>query len=189
MKTLATFAVTLLASSVAFAGSTIVEDDDYNQYESNQIVSSADDRNFKSRSSFPNKRAATGNNVFIFSPASLTWAAYDSNGNLVRSGRGSGGKLWCGDVGRPCRTPAGSYKVYRKGSAACKSNTYPLNVGGAEMPHCMFFSGGYSIHGSADVPNYNASHGCIRVHPSDARWLSQNFVKIGTTVIVGSYRH
>lgn len=55
------------------------------------------------------------------------------------------------------------------------------------MPYCMFFRGNYAIHGSPDVPNYNASHGCIRVLPSAARWLSRNFIRIGTTVIVRSY--
>ncbi|HAT9080505.1 TPA: L,D-transpeptidase family protein, partial [Legionella pneumophila subsp. pneumophila] len=34
---------------------------------------------------------------------------------------------------------------------------------------------------------YNASHGCVRVKPQDARWLSQNFIKIGTKVIIKSY--
>ena len=59
--------------------------------------------------------------------------------------------------------------------------------GGAPMPYCMFFSKYYAIHGSPDVPGYNASHGCIRVKPSAARWLYHNFLKIGSKVIVKSY--
>jgi lipoprotein-anchoring transpeptidase ErfK/SrfK len=51
----------------------------------------------------------------------------------------------------------------------------------------MFFSKHYAIHGSSDVPNYNASHGCVRVKPKDARWLHKNFMHIGTTVIIKSY--
>jgi lipoprotein-anchoring transpeptidase ErfK/SrfK len=51
----------------------------------------------------------------------------------------------------------------------------------------MFFHGGYAIHGSYQVPGYNASHGCIRVHPSDAEWLSDNFVRYGTKVVVKPY--
>ncbi len=137
---------------------------------------------------FPGKREATGNKVFVFSPALSQWAAYDKNGNLVRTGRASGGKLWCADVGRSCRTPQGKFRVYKKGNAACKSSKYPLGTGGAAMPYCMHFNGGYAIHGSPHVPNYPASHGCIRVTPQDAHWLHQNFINVGTSVEVTGYR-
>ncbi len=41
------------------------------------------------------------------------------------------------------------------------------------MPHSIFFRGGYAIHGSYDVNHLGrpASHGCIRLHPSDAAEL------------------
>lgn len=140
---------------------------------------------------FARKRPATGKEVFIFSPRLLEWAAYDRNGNLVRTGRASGGSNYCHDVGRSCRTPRGKFSVYHKGTADCRSSIYPKRrngpSGGARMPHCMFFKGGYAIHGSADVPMYNASHGCIRVIPSDAAWLSRNFLRHGSTVIVANY--
>ncbi len=55
------------------------------------------------------------------------------------------------------------------------------------MPYCMFFSKYYAIHGSYDVPGYNASLGCIRVTPKDARWLNYNFIRVGTPVIVRHY--
>jgi lipoprotein-anchoring transpeptidase ErfK/SrfK len=51
----------------------------------------------------------------------------------------------------------------------------------------MFFSKHYAIHGSPDVPNRNASHGCIRVKPRDAAWLHRHFIRMGTKVIVKSY--
>jgi lipoprotein-anchoring transpeptidase ErfK/SrfK len=51
----------------------------------------------------------------------------------------------------------------------------------------MFFSQYYAIHGSYEVPNYNASHGCVRVKPSDAKWLSSNFISIGTKVVIQPY--
>lgn len=137
--------------------------------------------------SHPSKQKGTGNRVFVFSPAKLSWAAYDESGNLVRSGRASGGRHYCPDVGRSCRTPSGTFKVYSKGGSDCKSSKYPLGVGGAPMPYCMFFHGGYAIHGSPDVPDHNASHGCIRVHPADSHWLSTQFIKHGTTVRVTGY--
>lgn len=41
------------------------------------------------------------------------------------------------------------------------------------MPYSIFFNGGYAIHGSYDVRHLGmpASHGCIRLHPSDAEEL------------------
>tara|TARA_B100000989_G_scaffold299022_2_gene292097 strand:- start:25103 stop:25669 length:567 start_codon:yes stop_codon:yes gene_type:complete len=136
---------------------------------------------------FPQTREANGRNTFIFDPKHLMWGAYDANGQLVNQGAASGGKGYCADIGRSCRTPSGSYAVYRKGGAGCKSTKYPVGKGGAPMPYCMFFNGGYAVHGSPHVPGYNASHGCIRVPPSDAAWLSQNFMSNGTKVIVKSY--
>lgn len=126
-------------------------------------------------------------NEFVFNPRSLSWVAINHNGKVVRSGKASGGSHYCKDIHRSCRTPTGTYYVISKGSASCRSSRYPVGKGGAAMPYCMFFSKYYAIHGSYDVPNYNASHGCIRVQPHDAKWLNHNFIKIGTKVIVKPY--
>lgn len=124
--------------------------------------------------------------TFVYNPRSLKWTA-THNGKVVRAGRASGGRHYCPDVKRACRTPSGSYSVLSKGGPGCKSSRYPVGKGGAPMPHCMFFSKNYAIHGSPDVPNHNASHGCIRVKPSEARWLNRNFLDIGSKVVVKSY--
>lgn len=137
--------------------------------------------------SMPSKRPATGGRVFVFNPKRLAWGAYNANGELIRSGRASGGKGYCRDVRRRCRTPIGHFRVYRKGSSGCRSSKFPLGRGGAPMPYCMFFYHGFAIHGSPDVPNYNASHGCVRVLPSAAQWLHGNFIRHGTKVIVQPY--
>ena len=126
-------------------------------------------------------------NTFVFSPHTLKWKAINSNGKVVRTGRGSGGRSYCKDIKRSCRTPSGTYSIISKRGANCRSSRYPLGKGGAPMPYCMFFSKHYAIHGSPDVPNYNASHGCVRVKPNDARWLHKNFIHIGTKVIIKSY--
>jgi lipoprotein-anchoring transpeptidase ErfK/SrfK len=131
--------------------------------------------------------ASSYSNTFVFNPRAHTWSAIDNSGNVVRTGRASGGSSYCKDIHRSCRTPTGTFSVWSKGSASCKSSRYPRPHGGAPMPYCMFFSKYYAIHGSYDVPNYNASHGCVRVTPSDAAWLSKNFIHIGTTVKVKSY--
>lgn len=133
------------------------------------------------------KLLVLASNTFIFNPRSLTWKAINENGSVIRSGRASGGRGYCPDIRRSCRTPSGTYRIISKGSASCRSSRYPLGGGGAKMPYCMFFSKYYAIHGSYDVPNYNASHGCIRVTPGDAYWLHRNFIRIGTKVIVKSY--
>jgi len=148
-----------------------------------------------SGSSFSSQRAATGQKVLIFDPSIQAWAAYDEEGNLIRTGHGSGGKDWCADVGSRCRTPAGKYAVYDKRDAGCFSRKFPVGVGGAPMPYCMFFHGGYAFHASNDVPNYHASHGCVRLFYQDARWLNLNFVDLpnkadgtrGTQVIILPY--
>ncbi len=126
-------------------------------------------------------------NTFVFNPRTHRWKAINDNGKVVRSGRASGGRHYCKDVRRACRTPTGTFRIISKRGASCRSSRYPVGRGGAPMPYCMFFSKYYAIHGSPDVPNYNASHGCIRVTPSSARWLHRNFIRIGTKVIVKSY--
>jgi len=135
----------------------------------------------------PEQIAAYGEKVFIFSPKLLTWAAYDSNGELVRKGHGSAGRGYCPDIHRACHTPTGSFRVQSKRGADCKSSIYPRPRGGAKMPYCMFFHKQYAVHGSYDVPDYNASHGCVRVYPQDAQWLNSTFMSIGTKVIVKPY--
>lgn len=126
-------------------------------------------------------------NTFVFNPRTHSWSAINQHGKVIRAGRASGGRNYCPDIHRSCRTPTGTYTIVSKGGPECRSSRYPVGRGGAEMPYCMFFSHYYAIHGSYDVPPYNASHGCIRVFPSEARWLNHNFMKIGTRVIVKPY--
>lgn len=156
-----------------------------NEKSFNQHVNLA--ANKKHARGFAQQRKATGNRVFIFDPRRLMWAAYSAQGKLIKTGRASGGKGYCPDVRRSCRTPRGNFKIYSKGSSSCRSSKYPIGRGGAPMPYCMFFHRGYAIHGSPNVPSHNASHGCIRVKPAAAKWLHRNFIQHGTSVIVRPY--
>lgn len=174
----------ILTSSLIMTGCQSTTDTSVRMVDTSQFVSQPPPR---PSYSFPSTRPATGKKVFIVDPNHLMWGAYDHNGHLVNQGRASGGKNYCPDVGRACKTPSGTFHVKRKGNANCKSSKFPVGRGGAPMPYCMFFYHGFAIHGSPDVPNYNASHGCVRVLPSDARWLSQHFMEHGTTVIVKPY--
>ncbi len=56
------------------------------------------------------------------------------------------------------------------------------------MPHSIFFRGGYAIHGSYETGRLGqpASHGCIRLHPEDARELYGLVRNSGGTRIVVS---
>lgn len=148
------------------------------------------DNDMKGASHFSRHRSTHGRRTFVFDPEHQAWAAYDEKGSRVNTGRASGGKIYCADVGRGCRTIVGRFTISRKGGADCESTAYPIETnGGAPMPYCMHFSSkGYAIHGSNDVPDYNASHGCIRVTPIAAKWLSHHFVQIGTAVVVLPYR-
>lgn len=119
--------------------------------------------------------------------SNLTWSAYDSNGELMRSGRISSGKEYCPDIGKNCETITGIFTIFRKGDESCKSTIYPIGRGGAPMPYCMFFHGGYALHGSKSVPNYNASHGCVRMSPEDAEWLNETFAIEGVTKVHTHY--
>ncbi|HRE32880.1 MAG TPA: L,D-transpeptidase, partial [Candidatus Berkiella sp.] len=54
----------------------------------------------------------------------LTWGAYDGTGELIRSGRVSGGKDYCPDIDRECKTVTGRFTIFRKGGEDCKSTIY-----------------------------------------------------------------
>ncbi len=101
---------------------------------------------------FFSSSAFAGNRIQV-NLGNQTWKAYDDGGRLVNSGHVSGGKKYCPDIRRACRTPTGTYTVYSKGGSGCKSSRFPVGRGGAPMPYCMFFKGGYALHGSNSVPN------------------------------------
>lgn len=130
-----------------------------------------------------------GTKTIIVALSALAWGAYSSEGQLIKWGPLSGGKDYCPDVNRGCRSKIGAHAVYEKRGAGCISTKFPVGEGGAPMPYCMFYYGGYALHGSPAVPGYHASHGCIRLFIEDARWLNQEFIdkETDTRVIVLPY--
>ena len=141
---------------------------------------------------FSKHRDVKGKKLFVFDPKADAWAAYDTQGDRVMTGSASGGMDYCKDINQPCRTATGTYHVFNKKGEDCKSNEYPIAldgnvIGGAKMPYCMHFHDGYAIHAAYEVPKYNSSHGCIRVLPGAAKWLNQNFIDVGTEVLVLPY--
>jgi len=132
-----------------------------------------------------------GEKVIIVSvnPSVLAWGAYDTQGTLQAWGPISSGKNWCPDLNRGCHTPLGTFAIYNKEGRGCRSTKFPIPRGGAPMPYCMFFHGGFALHGSYEVPGYNASHGCVRIFVPDAKWLNQEFVEDkNVKVIIGNNR-
>lgn len=137
-------------------------------------------------SPFDKQIAPPAEKIIIVDPNKQAWAAYDPNGNLVKWGPASTGRDFCPDIGAGCRTQSGQFSVYSKGGEGCISSKFPVPYGGAPMPYCMFFNKGYALH-AAELPGYNASHGCVRMFYDDAYWLSKEFVEKGTKVIVHPY--
>ena len=82
-------------------------------------------------------------------------------------------------------TPNGTYHPQRMERSWFSREYY-----NSPMPHSIFFHGGYAIHGSYEINQLGgpASHGCIRLHPSNAATLFA-LVKsqgMGATTIVVS---
>jgi lipoprotein-anchoring transpeptidase ErfK/SrfK len=80
-----------------------------------------------------------------------------------------GSFVWDVSTGRKgFTTPLGKYKPY-----LLKKMHYSSKYENAPMPHSIFYHGGYAIHATEAVGKLGrpASHGCIRLHPRNARWL------------------
>lgn len=173
----------LLTGCVELDESTLITDDNGHPHRTTHYL-----RDKRGRDYFPMKIPSIRRKQFIFDPKAYAWAAYDADGNRVMTGSASGGKDFCEDAGQPCRTVTGTFRVYNKRGAECRSGEYPVETtGGAKMPYCMYFYQGYTIHAAFEVPYGNTSHGCVRVLPSAAKWLNEQFITLGTRVVVLSY--
>ena len=77
-------------------------------------------------------------------------------------------------------TPRGSFAVYREVNQMHSST---LELGDMWRP--KFFTGGIAVHGSASVPAFPASHGCVRVSNSAMNWIWDTWgAPSGTPVVV-----
>jgi lipoprotein-anchoring transpeptidase ErfK/SrfK len=73
-------------------------------------------------------------------------------------------------------TPLGTYRP-----VLLKRMHRSTLYGGAPMPHSIFFSGNYAIHGTTETDRLGtpASAGCIRLHPDDAETLFGYVLEVG----------
>ena len=55
-----------------------------------------------------------------------------------------------------------------------------------DVPYVMYFYQGYGLHGTYWHHNFGhpMSHGCVNLPTSEAEWLYDNFVDVGTPVHV-----
>ncbi len=91
---------------------------------------------------------------------------------LVLADRGRPYRVYHTSSGSPVTpTVFGSYRFYRQ--------DYGTNAKG--MVHSSYFIGGYAIHGYPSVPNYPASHGCLRV-PIPSALSIFNWIDIGDPI-------
>jgi lipoprotein-anchoring transpeptidase ErfK/SrfK len=85
---------------------------------------------------------------------------------------------WKVSTARPgYHTPRGTYRVQRTAKVY-----YSRKYDNSPMPNSVFFKGGYAIHGSYYVRSLGrpASHGCVRLHPSNAARLYNLVQKYGS---------
>jgi peptidoglycan hydrolase-like protein with peptidoglycan-binding domain len=77
-------------------------------------------------------------------------------------------------------TPRGSFAVYRE-----ENRMYASRLELGDMWRPKFFTGGIAVHGSASVPAFPASHGCVRVSNSAMDWIWDTWgAPSGTPVVV-----
>lgn len=92
---------------------------------------------------------------------------------------------WKVSTGRPgYGTPGGVYHPQMMAARWFSRKYY-----NSPMPHSVFFHGGFAIHGSYEIARLGgpASHGCIRLHPSNAAVLFGIIQREGmgaTTIVV-----
>ena len=74
------------------------------------------------------------------------------------------------------RTPVGRYKAEWL-SRYHRSRKYD----NAPMPWAVFFYGGYAVHGTTEIKRLGrpASHGCVRLHPENAKIFFSLVKKVG----------
>jgi peptidoglycan hydrolase-like protein with peptidoglycan-binding domain len=103
------------------------------------------------------------------------------NGHLLatlHTSTGGGYTYSQGGMSGVAVTPLGVFHTYYQVN---KWDVGPL--GG--LYHPKYFSGGVALHGAYDIPNYPASHGCVRLSIPAMDWIwASNVDPLGTTIKV-----
>lgn len=139
-----------------------------------QLVVPPFDIDWNSIAPFPQSGYADAYDTIVFDPRNLAWAHY-LNGQLIAWGPAVGGKDWCANIGRECRTDVGVFHFTEAANANRRSSAYPIGCHGsgcAPMPRFLRFTDwGQGIH-ARSMRGANASHGCVGVFEADSVYLS-----------------
>lgn len=106
-------------------------------------------------------------NVAVASTVSITVDL--SEQTMYVSVRGQPAYVWPVSTGRKgYRTPTGTFTPQRM-----YTSYFSRKYDNAPMPYTIFYSGGFAIHGTTAFKSLGrpASHGCVRLHPDNARLL------------------
>ena len=84
-------------------------------------------------------------------------------------------------------TPNGTFRPQRMARTYFSRKYY-----NSPMPYSIFFHGGFAIHGSYEISRLGgpASHGCVRLHPSNAATLYSLVQREGagaTRIVISGY--
>lgn len=119
-------------------------------------------------------------NLIIVDLKNFTFYAIE-NGNVVKIGQASGGRRYCPDIKRGCKTPIGRFKMIVKRGEHYRSPIYPIGCTGYSGPkkcapmywYVKFVEAGAGFHGAKDNWKHpkHQSHSCIHTTIEDAKWL------------------
>jgi N-acetylmuramoyl-L-alanine amidase len=124
-------------------------------------------------------RSASGNLVEInLSKGLLTIVRNGRPFETFNTSTGGGYTYWSGGYAGVARTPVGKFRVFRTVNGLDIS---PLG----QLWRPRYFYSGFAIHGSAYVPPFPVSHGCVRVSNEAINWIwASNVMPVGISVWV-----
>lgn len=130
----------------------------------------------------PRRPNATATHLEVYLPEQVAVLWVNRELRLITHISSGSGKDWCGertDGTKVCGTsitPGGMYKFNRR-----QSGWWEGDLG--RMYNPVYFNFGIAVHGMTSVPNYPASHGCIRIPMNIAEYFP-SLVKNGDQVFV-----
>ncbi|WP_426566581.1 L,D-transpeptidase family protein [Angustibacter sp. McL0619] len=127
----------------------------------------------------PHPRTTSGSAVEVDKDRQLVMVVVDGSLKYVlNTSTGSGQPYTSDGHDYVATTPEGRFSVQRQIDGLRVSRL-------GELWRPKYFTGGYALHGSASVPGYPASHGCVRLSNSAIDFLwSSGTAPIGRTVWV-----
>lgn len=129
----------------------------------------------------PHAQTSTGKVLEIDVDRQLVLAVEDGQvRKIINASSGNGETYEALGTTYTAYTPRGSFAVYRE-----ENRMYSSSLELGDMWRPKFFTGGIALHGSASVPAFPASHGCVRVSNTAMNWIWDTWgAPSGTPVVV-----